>query len=254
MNEYAILAPIYDSIGLDRFSKENISRIINYAQQNGWMGRQILDLGCGTGTALNWLGQFGYSLVGADYSTAMLDVAKAKAESNGLNIRWIESNLKKIEDSNQQDLILALDVLNEFENLRDLQVIFGKVANLLKPGRFFIFDMQTLEGLIHSYQIGDSFRHRSDELMVFVTKDFDFEKQALTHTYTIFKQRDGAWHKEEAQQVFRAYPIQAITSLLQRQKFEINAVLDMNLEAFQPGTSSADRVIILATTPEETNA
>ena len=52
---YAILASMYESIGMADFAQHMTPRLIDYAQRNEWMGRRVLDLGCGTGASVHWL-------------------------------------------------------------------------------------------------------------------------------------------------------------------------------------------------------
>lgn len=55
-------------------------------------GRPVLDAGCGTGRVAIELGRRGYSTVGVDVDTALLDAARAKAPS----LTWYEGDLSAL--------------------------------------------------------------------------------------------------------------------------------------------------------------
>ena len=67
-----VLSEIYDELDMGQFGRESISRIVNYAQQNGWMGRSFLDVGCGTGASIEFFNQYSYISTAVDQSPEML--------------------------------------------------------------------------------------------------------------------------------------------------------------------------------------
>ena len=99
--------------------------------------RDILDLGCGTG-------QFGVkyphrysSLVGVDISEGMLEKARQTNRYTRLVRQDIEAYLQQ--SSDQYDLITALEVLGY---LPEIQPLFIRVFDHLKPGGFFAFSVE----------------------------------------------------------------------------------------------------------------
>src|SRR5690554_6180246 len=80
-----------DSVGHEVFSE---------AERRGWHrliskhlgsgeGRPVLDLACGTAVISHLLNDLGFAVTGLDWSEAMLDRARAKAEARGSSIRFI---------------------------------------------------------------------------------------------------------------------------------------------------------------------
>ena len=68
-------------------------------------GGSILEIGCGTGRVTLQLAQEGVSMVGMDFSPAMLGIARQK--SQGLpNIRWMEGDMLAFELKECFDLII----------------------------------------------------------------------------------------------------------------------------------------------------
>lgn len=241
--DYRILANIHDEIHLGTFSQHMTPRLIDFAQRDHWMGRQIVDLGCGAGISLRWLSQHGYIVTGIDQSPEMLRLAEKNLE--GMNVRLIENSIREVNNVSGVDLALCLDTLHELNSLNDLQEVFQHVQTMLKPEKTFIFDIYTIEGLVERQQQGDAFEHNSDSLTIFTRNLFDYERQIQRREYLVFQRNGDAWMKYDTFRVLRAYPIQAVTALVQRSGFEVLHVLNTDLSPHHPGDHTS-RVIILA--------
>lgn len=242
---YKELSKIYDELDMGQFGRESISRIVNYAQQNGWMGRSFLDVGCGTGASLEFFNQYSYIATSVDQSPEMLSVAQSIYPNNTFH----EQDIRNLEGLSQYDMVISLNVMNELDSLNDIKSAFAGIAQTVKEGRLFVFDMYTIEGLIQRYMRGDHLAYRDvdDSAMVFSTNDFDYERQVHLRRYTIFKKSDGnLWDRSEANRILRGYPVQAIVALLQRTGFRLSSILTDDFERYIPNDTRANRVIFVA--------
>lgn len=246
--DYAVLASIYDEIGMAEIATRLTPRLIDYAQRIDWLGRRIVVMGCGTGASVEYLSQYPYTITGVDNSPEMLEAARRKLDTPGLSLKWLQLDIRDI--GNQiatADLIIALNVLNELNSLRDLEAVFGNAQRVLEPGKLFIFDMLTVQGLTeggtHKGQLTYDDPH---SLTVFNSKEYDYERQIQTSDYLIFRQRDGTWERRSARHILRAFPVQAVASLVQRNGFSIRTIMNSKMEVFEPGVSRAERVIFFA--------
>jgi len=244
-DDYQILARIHDEIHMGGFARNMTGRLVDYAQRNDWMGRQITDVGCGTGASVQWLSQHGYIVTGIDKSPEMLQVAKDNLAAQGMNATMIASDFRAVNEVKEQDMVLCLNVLNELKNIRELEQAFQHIRGMLKDKKFFIFDMYTIEGLVMRNQAGYMLEHDDNGLTIFVKNNFDYEKSIQERNYIIFRQGDDGWQREEAQRVLRAYPIQGVTALVKRSGFDVKHVLTMNMTEYSP-SDSTPRIIVLA--------
>lgn len=246
--DYALLAPIYDTVGMANYASTITPRLMDYAQRIDWLGRRIVVLGCGTGGAIEYLAQYPYTITGVDNTPEMLEFARRKLNESGGSIKWLQLDMRDTGNQiMQSDMVLALNVMNELNSLRDLEAVFATARKILEAGKLFIFDMITLQGLTEASQSAEKLLYDSPEsLSVFHTCEYDFERQMQTLRYIIFRQQNGVWQRSEARRILRAFPVQAVASLLQRNGFQIQTILNSKLEGYDPGVSHADKVVFVA--------
>lgn len=240
--DYSVLATIHNELGLGNFASQAIPALVDFAQRNGWMGRKVLDLGCGSGEGTSWLAKHGYIVTGIDRSSAMLGLARVHS---GTGVTWQQQDIQQLQGLMDFDLAFAIDVLHEFHSLRTLEAIFQQVASVLKSDRLFIFDIYTIEGLFARHQQDVVVEHETDDLMVIATNQFDYERQIQKRRYTIFREEQGIWHRQDAERELRAYPIQGIIGLLGRNGFKVNHTLNDSLGVYS-SDDSTNRVFIVA--------
>lgn len=243
--DYHILANFHTEIGMGIFAETMTMRLLDYAQRNGWLGRNIVDVGCGVGLGLAWLAQHGYIVTGIDRAAQMLQLADATLKERGVSASLLEQDLRKLDGNGEADLVLALDVMHEMNSLRDLEAAFQSIHTLLKPDKLFCFDFFTIEGLIQRQQDGNTLHYDDDNTTVIAQNQYDYERQIHHRNYIIFSKNNGHWQRFGGRRVLRSYPIQAVTALVQRSGFEVTHLLDMSLKEYTAG-SSTQRVIIMA--------
>jgi 2-polyprenyl-3-methyl-5-hydroxy-6-metoxy-1,4-benzoquinol methylase len=245
--DYALLAPIYSVLALDNFAETMTPRLIELAHQNDWMGRRILELGCGTGVTLEWLTRHNYIVRGIDQSPEMLEIARQRLEAANLHHDLQQQDARHMDVApGTMDLVVALDLINELNSLRDLESVFNTAHTALTDGRLFLLDMHTIQGLTERGLTGDEIVHDSPERVVVSSNTYDYDRQIHERKYLIFHQDTGTWQRGEASRTLRGYPTQAVATLLQRCGFELRRVTDDRLVDFEPGVSQARRVIFLA--------
>lgn len=249
--DYSVLAPIYDEIGLSAFVEKMTPTIIDYAQRIDWLGRRIVILGCGTGKSISYLSHYPYNIIGVDNSNEMLEVARRSMDVQGLSLKFLQMDIREITNQiSTADLVLALNVMNDMSSLRDLETIFSSANRILDAGKLFVFDMITVQGLTEKGLIDSEIIHDDPKrLTVFMTNSYDYERQLNNSQYVIFRHINGVWERSEARQVLRAFPIQAVASLLQRNGFSIRTIMNPDMDVYEPGVSNASRVIFFAEKP-----
>jgi malonyl-CoA O-methyltransferase len=94
-------------------------------------GKQVLELGCGTGRHTTKLASAGNEVVGLDVSSGMLDVARGKLA--GTRATLIEADFMTYDEILKHGFDVVLESL-VLEHVFDLEAFFKRAARALKPG------------------------------------------------------------------------------------------------------------------------
>lgn len=138
MTSYKTLAEYYDQIMGDR--KVDGDFIMGVLNKNNPKSNTLLELGCGTGTFLNYFHDKGFAVSGVDLSQEMLDIAQKKNPGACL----YKDNMSNFNIAEQFDVIVCLfDSVNHLLNLKEWELMFKNVGEHLNENGLFIFDMNT---------------------------------------------------------------------------------------------------------------
>jgi len=151
---YTRFAAVYDKMGADRHSVKMTQYCFEIFREFGIRPRTLLDLCCGTGTALEVFAEAGLTVSGVDQSAHMLAVAAKKLE--GRNVTLYQKSLPRFRlldrhvsvRTEKFDVITCFyDSLNYLKTERQLKSAFQTVYRHLEHDGWFIFDMNTAEAL-----------------------------------------------------------------------------------------------------------
>ncbi|THD64689.1 methyltransferase domain-containing protein [Phenylobacterium sp.] len=136
-------------------------------------GRDVLDLGCGTGLCSGVLRPYARSLVGVDLSGGMLAKARERGRYDALEQADLTEALAG--DTGRWDLIVAFDT---FPYLGDLAPAFAGVAAALKPGGWFAFSTEDAEGDGYVLRGNGRFAHGPDYVAALAAGRFEIVTRA----------------------------------------------------------------------------
>ena len=115
-----------DMAWTDRTEAE-VERAMRMLKPEG--GERVLDLACGSGRHSLELKRRGFEVVGADISPELLEIARRDAEKEGLDVSFVEADLRDLAFDAEFDIVLSLNdgaigyLETEAENLRTFEVI-----------------------------------------------------------------------------------------------------------------------------------
>jgi ubiquinone/menaquinone biosynthesis C-methylase UbiE len=122
---------------------DDIAFIARLAQETG---DPLLELACGTGRVTIPLAQAGFDIVGLDRSSAMLDVARAKAARLGATererVRFVEADMTQFDLPDRFGMVFA--VFRGFMLLVDVDAQLAALAAArrhLRPGGILVIDL-----------------------------------------------------------------------------------------------------------------
>jgi SAM-dependent methyltransferase len=117
----------------DRTGPE-VDRVAKILQPRG--DERVLDMACGSGRHSLELRRRGFSVVGADISPELIEIARRDAAEENLAVDFVLADLRDLEFDSEFDLVLNLNdgaigyLESDVENLRTFEVI----SRALRPG------------------------------------------------------------------------------------------------------------------------
>ncbi|WP_373532400.1 class I SAM-dependent methyltransferase [Vampirovibrio sp.] len=229
---YHQIAHLYDWPGALAFASKINEKDLTLLTQAGLQkGARVLDLACGTGTLSITLAQAGYQVLGIDLSAAMLKQAKQKAAAHqpALNIEWQEGDMRYFLLNEPVDAVLChYDSLNHLSNETELRGTFLQVAEALKPGGLFVFDLNTLENYQTFWNGKDTYEGPNYRLKTTSSFNPDSGKADVLFAVDEYNDHGELFHHEET--VYEQYfNERAVEKYLMSADF-----YDIQHEAFNP--------------------
>jgi cyclopropane fatty-acyl-phospholipid synthase-like methyltransferase len=135
---------------------------------------KALDLGCGTGTNVITLAKHGWDVIGVDFSRRAIQIAKKKAQQNGVDVVLRLADVTRLESINGRfDLILDLGCFHSLPlNKRPAYIL--KIDSLLADkGSFLLYMFIRLQP--------DGFGPGASETDI----------QFITHTLQVVERKDS---------------------------------------------------------------
>jgi ubiquinone/menaquinone biosynthesis C-methylase UbiE len=140
---YDALASTYDSFTADYDYERWLTVLQGLATEHGAQGRRLLDVACGTGRSFEPMLRRGYEVMACDISPAMVERAVVRLEGSGGTAAV--ADMRRLPDWGAFDLVTCLDdAVNYLHMEVDLDAAFRSVARVLRPGGFYLFDVNSL--------------------------------------------------------------------------------------------------------------
>ena len=131
--------------------------------------RVILDLACGTGSSTFPWAERGYEVFGVDISPEMLALAGQKARASDLKVEFYRQDMRNLRLPFQSDVIvLYQDGLNYLLAYDDLKKALQSIRAALRPGGYFIFNLNLVEKLPTGTTPETSWFEDEDEGITFI--------------------------------------------------------------------------------------
>jgi SAM-dependent methyltransferase len=139
---YDAFAPVYDRFTADHDQEAWTAGILELATAAGLGGMRLLDVGCGTGSAIPPMLARGFDVTGIDISAAMLERARVKV---GPDVALSVRDMRDLPRLGRFDLVWSLcDSLNYLQGEDELVAAFRGFRRNLAPGGVVAFDVDSL--------------------------------------------------------------------------------------------------------------
>ena len=243
---YDLLAPFYDAINSDvnyTLWADFIEKII----KREYRGKPelLLDLGCGTGSMTLELARRGYDMTGIDISPEMLNIARERAEREGLDVLWLCQDMTEFELYGTVDVALCcLDGINHLTNQKDLKKTLHLVHNYLSPEGLFIFDVNGKYKFENIYSDRAYVMEEGRGVCIW-QNSYNPRTKICDFYITLFEEgKDGAYTRYDEAQRERMYTVRSLNSALLSTGLEpLGIYSDFD---FSPASNASERIYIVA--------
>lgn len=191
-NKFAVY---YDQIYSDKSYTKEVNFITkNFKKYSKKNIKNILDVGCGTGSHSVLLAKKGFSITGIDKSKEALDIARRKFDSNNQKGKFLIKDFKNFQIKPKVDACISLFCsICYLENLDDLEKTLKSINQSLKKDGLFIFDIWNGNAVVNQ---GPSIKEKKIknkdlEIVRIASPKIDYSRQVCEISYdcTIFKNK-----------------------------------------------------------------
>jgi SAM-dependent methyltransferase len=148
---WEMVAPVLFTSERILSAKEEVEQILSLLELQ--TGVNICDLCCGVGRHSLELARHGLNVTGVDRTAPYLQEAKKKAEEEGLNIRFIQEDMRSFCKPKAFDVVInVLTSFGYFEDAADDKRVLENIYKSLKDGGKLLIDIVGKEVLARIFQ------------------------------------------------------------------------------------------------------
>lgn len=226
MKSYSAFAYVYDRLMEDVDYDGWVDYIEKIFKRYGVAPANIAELACGTGNITNRLALKGYHLLGVDISEDMLSVAQEKAADMGVEVIYLNHDMRELVLPTELDAILCIcDGINYIVEERDLIKVFESVYRHLKNKGLFLFDVSShykLANILGNHTYAENLQ----DVSYIWENYFDEDRNICDFDLTIFMGEGQLYRKYEESHSQRGYKEDEILGMLRKINFSKVEVFD----------------------------
>jgi SAM-dependent methyltransferase len=227
---YIILPPVYDrwqkTYGRD-FSELILPRLLEAVRVQRIPVSTMADLACGTGTLALLMARRGWRVTGIDASAGMIERAEAKAAPLRLPVSFLRQDMRafRLPGEGVQLVTSFFDSLNHILSPDELAGVFRRVHAALRPGGWFVFDMNNELCFKLLWTKSELVAH--DDFLLELENSYDRETQMAECRVTLTERAgEGAPQVEIVRE--RLYAAPAVREALAAAGFTVRQCEDFN--------------------------
>ncbi len=187
--------------------------------------KTVLDLTCGTGSQVFFLSKRGYTCTGADFSPALLKMARGKSLREGLPIQWIDGDMRTLKVGTFDAVITIFNAVGHLTP-KDFEVALKNIHANLTKGGLYVFDIFNLAAMTND-KVKNLSMHVQKQVHDTVIHHMQCstlnKKKGLLTSYDYYALQKNADKPNFMKHSFslQLYTPQQLRDMLHRQGFEI---------------------------------
>jgi len=210
-------------------------------------GATVLDLACGHGRHAIELARRGLRVTGVDLSPGLLDVARDEADAAGVDVRWVEGDMRDaLPDAPPDafDAALCLDTsIGYFDTDDEDQTVLARLHAALRPGGRLLIDVLNRDGFMDDVNTR-YWRELAAGEVLLLDRRMELETSRL-HIDAIIIDADGTRHAEQFH--MRLYTYTELSAMLRRAGLDVIGAWGSFTGA--PVSATRARLLLLAQRP-----
>ncbi len=220
---------------------DGIIRFLNLAP-----GARLLDLCCGPGRHSLELARRGYDVTGLDLSTFLLDKAREAAAGAGLDIAWIEADMREIpRPTRPYDAVINLfSAFGYLESDAEEAKVIQAIERVLAPGGALLIDTANRELVLRQWTPWRWRENTHDGSLLAEQLYYDLLTGKL-HVQEVVVHRDG--RRTEERHSLRLWTFMEMANLLGAAG--LTEIVPYGGFAGEPYTWDSQRMIVTARKP-----
>lgn len=204
-------------------------------------GKQILDVGCGTGLLSVKLARKGANVTAIDLSSDMLAVAEKRALDLALPIHFIEQPMQEIQGEENYDVaVIAIDSLNYLQEREDVLQTFKGIHSSLKLGGKLLFDVHSTFKTDTIFLEGPFTFDNGRIAYIWETEQGDADHSVFSELAFFIREDNGLYSRFDESHVQRTFHVYEYVDMLREAGFTIERIFaDWEDE---PPTEESERI------------
>ena len=183
-------------------------------------GDRVLDLGCGTGRHAVALAERGLTVTGLDLSPALLAHARETAAERGVEVTWLERDMRDLDDLGPFDAVVSLFTAFGLIGEAGDQEVLHQVRAALRPGGQLLLDLTNFARFLRRFS--PQVWHESDQAVLQERHHYEAETGTLVTERVGHFKRGGTFELPTSR--VRAYFPHEVRALLRRAGLRVERV------------------------------
>jgi SAM-dependent methyltransferase len=234
---WEMVAPVLFTNERTLSAKQEVEQIVSLLKLQP--GVSICDLCCGVGRHSLELARHGLNVTGVDRTALYLEQAKKKAEAEGLNVRFVQEDMRSFCEPKAFDVVInVLTSFGYFEDAADDERVLENIYKSLKDGGKLLIDIVGKEVLARIFQ--ERRWREEDGVIVLEEAKLAEDWSSIDNRWIIIK--DG--RRDEWRFSLRLYSAAQLSELLKSCGFgQVDVYGDLSGSAYD---QTAKRLVVTA--------
>jgi 2-polyprenyl-3-methyl-5-hydroxy-6-metoxy-1,4-benzoquinol methylase len=210
--------------------------------------KTVLDLTCGTGSQVFWLAKRGFKVVGSDFNSKMLEVAKSKARKSQLDVQLLRGDMRTLHVGEFDAVITIFNAVGHLTQA-DFEKSMRNIHKNLKPGGIYVFDIFNLSYLLkhdHIRKLTIDWQQRSGSTTVRDIQYSTVRENGVLASYNISHVQKGTGKPRisRSAQTLQIYTSKQLKEMLSRNGFRFLGQYAADGSRFNENRS--ERIVMIA--------